>query len=364
MIPAQRIVRLSRPFLPARAVILVINDMEHDVSPKVSVLLCVYNGALQFREALDSVLAQTFRDFELIVVDDGSTDSTPEILRACSDRRLVVITQAHMGLTRSLNRALAAARGQYIARQDADDLSRPDRLEKQVAFLDGHPEIALVGSGVQTVDERGQPVHAYRYPTDDAALRRQLLNRFNPLPHTTVMFRRSVALALSGWDERFVKSQDYEFYLRLIEGYRIASLPEPLCTLRYRPDSFTFSDDGEQLKYLLLAYALAVLRRERPDLAPPRDRPLPLAEVESWYQASRFPRRFRGGELRRAAQVAGARGQWGAALRQALQALWVDPDYPLRRLRRRISPEPEVADLTSALARQWDLPCDLSNDLS
>lgn len=319
-------------------------------------VLCVRNAAVFVREAVASVLSQTFSDFELIATDDGSTDATLGTLRAFDDPRLAVISQPHLGLTRSLNRVLSVARGEYVARQDADDLSRPDRLEKQVAFLEEHPEVALVGSGVQTVDEHGQPVHVYRYPTDDAGLRAQLLNRFNPLPHTTVMFRRSVALALGGWDERFIKSQDYEFYLRLIEHYQIASLPEPLCILRYRPDSFTFSDDGGQLKYLLLAYALAVLRRERPELVPPRDRPLPLAEFERWYQASRFPRRFRGGELRRAAQVARARGEWGRALRHALRALWIDPDYPLRRLRGQPSPVVEVAGLTQAFT-QWVTGC-------
>ncbi len=317
-------------------------------TPRVSLLVCVFNGAAFLPAALDSALAQTFADFELIAVDDGSTDATPDILRGCDDLRLIVLRQPNLGLTRSLNRALALARGEYVARQDADDLSAPARLERQVAFLDAHPEVALVGTAVQAIDEAGRPVRVHRYPPEDAGLRRAMLARFNPLPHSSVMFRRLAALEVGGWDERFPKSQDYEFYLRLIESYQVASLPEALVSLRYRPGSLYSTGDSEQLKYALLAHALASLRRARPDLVPPRNRPLPLAEFEAWYRNSVYPARDRAGRLRREAQIAWRRGAWLEAGQALLRAAALDPLHWLRRLKR--EPEAEMLELAHEFA--------------
>ena len=320
-----------------------------DTPPKVSVLLCVYNGAAHLRQALDSIFAQTLRDFELIAVDDGSTDTTPEILRGCADPRLVVLTQPNLGLTHSLNRALGLARGEYIARQDADDISEPARLEKQAAFLDAHSDIALVGAGTRVVDEAGRALREYRYPADDAGLRAALLSRFNPLPHSSVTFRREVAISLGGWDERFMKSQDYEFYLRLIEGHRIASLPEPLITLRYTPGSLFSSGDekGEQLQYALLAHALAAVRRRRPDLVPPRGQSLPVEKFRAWYRASRYPAHFAAGQHRRQAQIEVSRGATLNAVRALGRAFALDPWHPLRRLLR--TPDPAMVELAREL---------------
>jgi len=119
--------------------------MEHvSAVPRVSVAMAVYNGERYLRQAVDSVLAQTFCDFEFLIVDDGSTDSTPEILAGYGDRRVVVISNSqNVGLTRSLNRCLERARGEYVARMDADDVSMPTRLEKQAAYLDRHPAVGL-----------------------------------------------------------------------------------------------------------------------------------------------------------------------------------------------------------------------------
>jgi glycosyltransferase involved in cell wall biosynthesis len=318
--------------------------------PRVSVLLCVYNGAGYLRAALDSILAQTLADFELIAIDDGSTDATPDILRGCADPRLVAVRQANLGLTRSLNRGLALAQGEYVARQDADDLSAPRRLERQVAFLDARPEVALAGTAVRVVDEQGRLVREHRYPQEDAGLRRALLARINPLPHSSVMFRRSGALDLAGWDERFLKAQDYEFYLRVIEAHQIASLPERLVTLRFRPGSlYSGGEEGEQLKYALLAYALAALRRDHPGQAPPRDQPLPLEQFEAWYRASPYPAHFAAGQLRREAQVAFSRGAWLRAGRALAQATVRDPRHWVRRLLR--LPDAAVIELTREFAR-------------
>ena len=126
-------------------------------APRVSVLLPVRDGARFLREALDSVLAQTLADFELLVVDDGSTDETPEILASVGDERLRVLRQEPAGLVAALERGIGEARAPYLARMDADDVSLPCRLERQVAFLDEQSQVALVVPGVESIDEAGRP---------------------------------------------------------------------------------------------------------------------------------------------------------------------------------------------------------------
>src|SRR4051794_29608800 len=115
--------------------------------PKVTVLLAVYNGERYLREAIDSILGQTFQDFEFLIINDGSTDSTREIILSYHDPRIrLVDNEDNIGQTRSLNRGLALAAGQFVARQDADDISEPERLASQVAFLEIHPEVVLLGT--------------------------------------------------------------------------------------------------------------------------------------------------------------------------------------------------------------------------
>ena len=125
--------------------------------PRVTVLMTVYNGAAYVRSAVDSVLAQTYADFELLVIDDASTDGSGDVVRAVGDARIrVVPNAANLGLTTSLNTGLALARGELVARHDADDLSRPERLATQVALLDTRPEVSLVGSWYQKIDPAGE----------------------------------------------------------------------------------------------------------------------------------------------------------------------------------------------------------------
>ncbi len=126
-------------------------------NPKVSVIMSVYNGDKYLREAIESILNQTFTDFEFIIVNDGSTDNSLEIIESYDDERIKTINnKKNIGLTKSLNKALKFAKGKYIARQDADDVSLPNRFEKQVEYLDSHPEVALVGTSVYLIDENGK----------------------------------------------------------------------------------------------------------------------------------------------------------------------------------------------------------------
>jgi glycosyltransferase involved in cell wall biosynthesis len=201
--------------------------------PAVSVLLPVYNGARFLRPALESILGQSFTDFELLVLDDGSTDDSVRIAEGYRDPRIRILSAAsNQGLPRALNRGLAAASGEFVARQDADDLSHPDRFARQLEFLRANPTVALVGAQAEVIDETGAAAgRRLAYPCDDAAIRRRLLLR-NPFAHTTVMFRRTAVLAVGGYDESFRYCQDFALWNRLATRHRVANLHEVLAGYR------------------------------------------------------------------------------------------------------------------------------------
>ena len=203
--------------------------------PRVTVLMAVHNGARHLREAVDSILAQTFLDFEFLIVDDGSTDESAAILASYADPRIVMLRNAtNVGLTKSLNIGLNAARGELVARQDADDRSYPERLARQVAFLDVHPEIAVVGAQARIIDADGHQLPAgERKPLDAESIRFALLFS-NPIVHTAATFRRKL---VDAYDERFVTSQDVELWSRLAENHPLANLPERLVDLRVHAQS-------------------------------------------------------------------------------------------------------------------------------
>ncbi len=216
-------------------------------APAVSVLMGVHNGAPWVGEAVASVLRQTAADLELIVVDDGSTDATASMLAAAADRRVRVERQPHQGLTRALIRGLALARAPLVARLDADDLAAPERLDRQCAFLDAHPEVGLLGAGAREVDLAGRDVALVRPPEDDGAIRRALIRR-NPLVHSTVVMRRAVAERVGGYDAGFAVAQDYDLWMRMSRWTRMANLGEPLVIRRLLPGRVTAERDGARLR--------------------------------------------------------------------------------------------------------------------
>jgi glycosyltransferase involved in cell wall biosynthesis len=197
--------------------------------PKVSVVMCVYNGELCLREAIDSILNQTFKDFEFIIVDDGSTDGTPGILEACAkqERRIRLLRNAsNLGLIPSLNNGLQVACGEYVARQDADDVSLPNRLVLQVQFLDKHPEIGVLGTWMTNVDETGRRV-VWKTPTSHAVIRWSLLFSTS-MAHASVMMRRSLLDGDTTFRPEMLHAEDYDFWSRLSEKAKLANLPECL----------------------------------------------------------------------------------------------------------------------------------------
>jgi glycosyltransferase involved in cell wall biosynthesis len=214
--------------------------------PAVSVLMSVCNGAPWVREATESVLAQTAPDLELIVIDDGSTDATPEILAGIRDSRLRVERQPAAGLTRSLNRALALARAPLVARLDADDVALPERLAQQRRFLDANANVGLLGTGAREVDADGREVAVVCPPTEDGALRRALIRR-NPFVHSTVMMRRSVVARVGGYDEALPVAQDYDLWMRMSRITRLANLAAPLVVRHLLSGSVSAARETERL---------------------------------------------------------------------------------------------------------------------
>lgn len=208
-------------------------------SPAVTVLLPVRNGAAHLRAALESIFAQTFRDFELLVIDDGSTDATPEILRAVRDPRLRVITHAqNLGLVPTLNEGLDRARGELIARQDHDDLSHPDRLRKQVDFLRAHPACALVGAEAWQTDAAGRVAFRLLRPGSAGSIRWHLCFD-NAFIHSTVLFRRAIIRDECGGYPRSLHSEDYALWSRVARAHPTANLLEPLLYFREHAASAT-----------------------------------------------------------------------------------------------------------------------------
>ncbi len=216
-------------------------------TPRVSVVMGVRDGARWLAEAVDSVLGQTFADLELIVVDDGSTDATPDLLAGYRDARLSVLRQPAGGLARALNRGLGVAAAPLVARLDADDVALPERLARQVAFLDARPEVGLLGSACRDIDPAGDPVDTERPPEDDVSIRRALIRR-NPFVHSTIVVRRAVIDRAGGYDESLPVAQDYALWMRASGVTRMANLPDVLVLRRLRADRVSVARDTERLR--------------------------------------------------------------------------------------------------------------------
>jgi glycosyltransferase involved in cell wall biosynthesis len=200
---------------------------------KVSVIMPVRDGERWLAQAVESVLAQTLADFELVIVDDGSIDGSPAILSALSrcDDRLRVVQQPPEGLVTALNRALALARAPLVARLDSDDVALPERLACQVSCFSQFPALVLLGSWAEEIDDEGRCIGQMRPETEPERLA-QILPHRNPFVHSSMMMRTSVVQKLGGYRQAFLGAEDLDLWLRLSECGEIANLSQPL--VRYR----------------------------------------------------------------------------------------------------------------------------------
>ena len=201
--------------------------------PRITVLMPVYNGERFLRQAVESILAQSFKDYEFLIIDDGSTDGTADILDDFGMPSVIILrNDKNLGLTYSLNKGLNAAMGTFVARMDADDISEPARLEIQLAFLEANPEVGIVGSACGLIDEDGQDQGLSEVSLTDLDIRWRCLTG-NPFQHSSVMFRKKL-MAEHGlcYDETFETAQDYNLWRRLLNYTRGANIAEPLVSRR------------------------------------------------------------------------------------------------------------------------------------
>lgn len=200
-------------------------------NPKVSVVMPVYNGELYLQQAVDSILNQTFTDFEFIIVNDGSIDNSFEILQSYHDTRIKLINnQKNVGIIESLNKGLEIAKGRYIARMDADDVSLPERLQFQVSYLKTNREIALLGTWAQLIDKNGKVLGSICPPTDPLMLKWRMLFG-NNIIHSSVMFVADKIREIGGYN-KLLHAEDYDLWSRIMIRYNISQLPQTLIQLR------------------------------------------------------------------------------------------------------------------------------------
>jgi glycosyltransferase involved in cell wall biosynthesis len=235
-------------------------------TPAVSVLMPVYNAEHYVAEAVRSVLDQSFTDFEFLILDDGSTDGSLRILQeyAARDPRIRVIARPNTGIVGALNDLLAEARGELIARMDADDICRPDRFARQVALLRDHPEIVAVGGAIQEIDERGRILTDFPAVFGDAVIQDQLLAGRNVFAHSAMMLRREAMEQVGRYRPEMQHAEDLDLWLRLGEVGQLENLPEVVLQVRVHPLSVSSRNAARQHEVAKLAADQACDRRGLP----------------------------------------------------------------------------------------------------
>ena len=218
--------------------------------PQITVLMSCYNASRWLDEAVGSVLNQTFVDFEFVIVDDGSTDATLQILRrhAAADPRVMIIEKRNTGLGDSLNTGIRQARGEWIARLDADDVCEPTRLARQIEFARTSTSLVFIGTGLSIIDEQGRRLQVHRYPTSHSGLLRHLRQVRKFPPHSSAMYRTTAVRAVGGYRTRIRRAQDCDLWLRLSSLGQLACIDEPLVRIRKHTDQISHEDFGKRQK--------------------------------------------------------------------------------------------------------------------
>jgi glycosyltransferase involved in cell wall biosynthesis len=228
--------------------------------PKISVIMPVYNGEKYVREAIQSVLDQTFSDFEFIIVDDGSTDNSGEAINSFKDERIRYEQLPHRGLIHTLNHAIQIARGTYIARMDADDIALPERLARQVEYMDTHPDIAVCGSWATCIDKNGDNIGSYNYPPVENKKIKKYALIHNPFIHPSVVIRKEMIEKVGGYRAFWKHTEDYELWTRVLSLYKGTNIPEYLLKYRVHDNQVTASKSLMMRVYGVLLRALACKR--------------------------------------------------------------------------------------------------------
>lgn len=230
--------------------------------PKVSVVMPVHNCEQYIQSAIDSILNQSFSDFEFIIIDDGSTDNTSKILaKNRDDIRIRIFSQPKkLGIPKTLNNAISLCRGLYIARQDADDLSHPNRLSFQVDFMDKYQDMALVGTWAETMDMLGNKESLLKLPCNFIEIHKKLLVQ-NCFIHGSVLIRHNLLKEVGIYDEKMELAQDYDLWLRMSEKFKLSNIPKYLYCYRIHFSSVSNKMKNLQRIYKKIARQNALMRR-------------------------------------------------------------------------------------------------------
>ncbi|WP_162006662.1 glycosyltransferase family 2 protein [Roseimaritima sediminicola] len=309
-------------------------------SPLISVVMPIYNAQSHLRQALASILAQDFEDFEVVAVNDGSTDDSGGILQqfAARDRRVRVIEQRNRGLVGALNRGLEESRGRLLARMDADDVAMPERFGKQVRFLQQHPAVLAVGTAIMNMDCDGDRLNVQILPTEAPAIDDQLMHRRTGLAHPSVMMRREAVEAVGGYRAEFEWIEDHDLWLRLSERGPLANLPDVLLCYRQHLKSCSWNNSVLRTRRINAVMRTAYQRRGLalpPHLVLDETRPRSAGGPHKWMRA------------------ATRSGQWSTAAKHTL-AQW--RQRPLSPLTLRSTIEAAARSLLTIVYRPAPLP--------
>ncbi|MDN3548010.1 glycosyltransferase family 2 protein [Mucilaginibacter aquaedulcis] len=228
--------------------------MNFDV-PKITVLMPAYNAGKYIREAIDSVLQQTFTDFELLIVNDGSTDNTVEVIQSFNDPRIVMIYQDNKGVSLALNKGLQYARAPYVARFDADDVCVAERLDLQYKFMTDNPEYTIIGSAANYMDMDGNFLFTSIPPAIQNDDIQQLDPSVCPFIHSTVFYKKEVILNAGGYNEHAYTFEDHFLWANILKSQKACNFSQPLIKLRLNPESITIDEKWRPSKFLEIKYA-------------------------------------------------------------------------------------------------------------
>ena len=311
---------------------------------KVSVVIPVHNGERYLSQAIESVLAQTHRDLELLIVDDGSTDGSRAVAEryAREDARVRVLAQPNRGVAAAGNRGLEEARGEWVARLDADDLFLPDKLERQLAFVRRHPDVSIAGTLGHFIDARGRVLGLVNGegPFTRAEFE-AMAARGEPVffVHSSTLMHRETVLAAGGYREQFIQAEDIDLWLRVAErGHLLLKMPEPLVLYRLHAESLTMSRNAEQKRQHRWVMACAEARRKGRE-EPSLEAFLRSERRRPWPARLRALRQEAGERSYQKAALHYACGRWAALAACLCLAACLNPGHVLPRLYdRKIAP--------------------------
>jgi glycosyltransferase involved in cell wall biosynthesis len=226
--------------------------MKYD-TPLISVIMPVHNAEIYLKQSIESILGQSYTNFEFIIIDDGSNDSSYEIAKSYNDKRIKVVKQDQRGVAISLNKGISISNGEIIARQDADDISMFDRFEIQIKYLKEHPEVCLLGTIAQLIDKDGNFIKNLDFPVNNEKLQKYILE-INPFIHGSLMIRKICLKQVGMYREQFLLAQSYDLWLRIAEKFEIANIP--LYLYKYRVWDNAVSNEKAALFRLFSEIAL------------------------------------------------------------------------------------------------------------